>query len=86
MQVCVLYFGAIREAIGLSDEMLEMPEGAKAADVLVVVKKRVPVLGALLERAAVALNQHYVLAEEILHEGDEVALLPPVSGGAACVV
>jgi len=83
MRVRLLYFGILKGEPGAGP--VELPEGATVADVLALVRGRVsgrPSLAGLLTRIAVAVNAEYALADRVLREGDEVALLPPVSGGA----
>jgi molybdopterin synthase catalytic subunit len=80
MRVRVLLFGALREAAGRAEEWLEMPDGAKAADVLARFGE-IPRVRALLPSLAIAVNQEYAGPEAQLHDGDELAFLPPVSGG-----
>jgi molybdopterin converting factor subunit 1 len=79
MRVRVLYFGVLRERLGGEQEFLEMTDGATVTGVLNVYKERVP--GFAWDSIAVAVNQEYARAEVVLRDGDEVALLPPVSGG-----
>ncbi|MBS1814368.1 MAG: MoaD/ThiS family protein [Acidobacteria bacterium] len=86
MQVRVLYFGALREAAGRADEFLTLVEDSTAAEIIVRVRERLSHSTELLSRSAIAVNQTYVLPSEPLHDGDEVALLPPVSGGAPSLV
>lgn len=86
MQLKVLYFGSIREAIGVSHETLTLPDGSVSGDVRALLADRIPGLKALLERSATAVNHSYVQASHPLADGDEVAILPPVSGGAVFVV
>ena len=74
----VLYFGVLRESLGRESEMVELPEGACVADVMAGFERD----GAEWTRSiAVAVNREYARREDVLREGDEVALLPPVSGG-----
>lgn len=82
----VLFFGVLREAMGTAHEALVLPEGASAMDILARMRDRAPQLGKLWERTAIAVNQSYVPVSTLLRDGDEVALLPPVSGGAVCFV
>jgi len=77
MQVSVRLFAALREQAGVRKRTLEVPEGSTIADVW-------PAL-ALGDRPAgllFALNRQYADPDARLSEGDEVALIPPVSGGA----
>ena len=82
MLVRVLFFGMLKDVTGKSSEELELREGSSVADLLWVYRERLPRLKDSLGSLAVAVNQQYAGAETLLKEGDEVALLPPVSGGA----
>ncbi len=77
MRVRVRLFAGLRERAGTGMRELELPEGARVEDVW-------PALGLGDEPAGLlyAANQAYVPAERELADGDEVALIPPVSGGA----
>jgi molybdopterin converting factor subunit 1 len=83
MRVRVLYFGVLREQRPAQEEEVELAEGACVAD-LVNVLRRSPSnepVHTIWDRLAVAINREYASAADALCEGDEVALLPPVSGG-----
>ena len=82
MLVRVLFFGMLKDVTGKSSEELELREGSSVADLLWVYRERLPRLRDSLGSLAVAVNQQYAGAETKLEEGDEVALLPPVCGGA----
>lgn len=77
MRVQVLYFGVLKDAFGLAGEGLELAEGACVADLLRAVRGP----EGFWDSIAVAVNQEYAKGSDVLKEGDEVALLPPVSGG-----
>jgi molybdopterin converting factor subunit 1 len=78
MRVRVLYFGVLKDSLGRESEMVELVEGARVADVMARFEKE----GAEWTRSiAVAVNREYARREDVLRDGDEVALLPPVSGG-----
>jgi len=79
MRIRVLYFGVLRDKLQGGQEFLEIADKAIVADVLNVYRERVP--GFAWDAIAVAVNQEYAKAEHVLKDGDEVALLPPVSGG-----
>jgi molybdopterin converting factor subunit 1 len=81
MRVRVLYFGVLKDVFGLEGEELELGEGASVADLLGKFRGREVVREGFWDSIAVAVNQEYARAENVLREGDEVALLPPVSGG-----
>jgi molybdopterin converting factor subunit 1 len=79
MQVRVLFFGVLKDLLSSSGEALTLPEGTTVTQLLDRLRARAghPVWSAL----AVAVNQEYASGTAVLTEGDEVALLPPVSGG-----
>jgi molybdopterin converting factor subunit 1 len=79
MQVRVLFFGILKDLLSSSGEAVLLPEGATVAQLMERLRKGEahPVWSAL----AIAVNREYATASAVLHEGDEVALLPPVSGG-----
>ncbi len=82
MRVVVKLFGAVREAAGAKELSLDLPDGACVADLRDRLSRDFPVFDAFGERLAVSVNLELVEFEAPLHEGDEVAFLPPVSGGA----
>ncbi len=77
MQVSVRLFAALRERAGASEVELDLPEGASVGDAL-------HELRALTDGVPVvmAVNREYATDEHVLCSGDEVALIPPVSGGS----
>jgi MoaE-MoaD fusion protein len=82
MRVRVLFFGMLKDLVGKSSDSLEIPDGASVRDVLVQLEVQIPRLKELLSSLALAVNQQYAGPETKLNPEDEVALLPPVSGGA----
>lgn len=76
-KIKVLFFGSISEAAGRQEEELEINGGSDA--LLVLVKEKYPAIGDL--RFSIAVNQEITLTDKELNEGDEVALLPPFTGG-----
>src|SRR6266567_6163611 len=82
MQVRVLFFGVLKDLTGRGSDLLTLPDQAKAGDVLDHYEQRVSALKGMLGSIAISVNQEYAGADAKLHSGDEVALLPPVSGGS----
>lgn len=77
MQIRVRLFAALRERAGTDELELELPDGARVEDALEQMRALtdgVPVV--------MAVNREYADGTATLHSGDEVALIPPVSGGA----
>ena len=82
MRVRVLFFGQLKELAGKSVDELDLPEGSVARNVLQHYESLFPALKNLLPSLAVAVNQQYAGPDVRLNSNDEVALLPPVSGGS----
>ncbi|HEV2116307.1 MAG TPA: molybdopterin converting factor subunit 1, partial [Terriglobales bacterium] len=81
MRVRILFFGQLKEVAGRERDTLDLPEGARVSDLLRRYAEVKPALAPYYDVMAVALNQEYSESGAALHEGDEVALIPPVSGG-----
>jgi molybdopterin converting factor subunit 1 len=78
--VRVLYFAACRERTGIAEEELDVRGGTVADVVAAIVAKR-PALGDVVGRCRVAVNQAFAQPADPVHDGAEVALIPPVAGG-----
>jgi molybdopterin converting factor subunit 1 len=81
VQIRVMLFAILRDAAGTGEVMLEISAGSKVSSVKEILAKEYPMLAKYLPRIAFAVNRSYVSADTELQEGDEVALIPPVSGG-----
>jgi molybdopterin synthase catalytic subunit len=81
VEVTVRLFAMLRERAGARELQLELPEGARVADALAA-------LGPLAEGLplVMAVNREYAGDDHVLDAGDELALIPPVSGGEAATV
>jgi molybdopterin converting factor subunit 1 len=79
MRVTVLYFGALKDVTGHRSVVMELAEGASVGELLAL--HRGSGKTSVWDSIAVAVNHEYARAEDGLKDGDEVALLPPVSGG-----
>ncbi len=82
MRVRVRAFASLRQTLGASDLSLDLPTGATVAQLLERLRGDYPAVTPLLSRAIVAVNQDYTDRSHPLVSGDEVAIFPPVSGGA----
>ena len=78
-QVRVLAFGVLKDRLGKDSFAMTVPERATVADLLAQLGEKQP--GVILKGIAVSVNAEYATAGHLLREGDEVGLLPPVSGG-----
>lgn len=77
----MLLFGILKEVVGRPSETLDLPEGARVEDVLELYGKQFPRFESMTSAMAVSVNQEYSRRDRPLAPGDEVGLLPPVSGG-----
>jgi molybdopterin synthase catalytic subunit/molybdopterin converting factor small subunit len=81
VQVRVLFFGLLTDVIGRRSDTVSLPEGSTLHDLLAHYQSNFPRLQGFVSSLAISLNQNYAPLSSPLSEGDEVALLPPVSGG-----
>jgi molybdopterin converting factor subunit 1 len=79
MRIRVLYFGVLKDVMGQTSAAMDVAEGTSVKE-LVELHRRVGA-GAVWDSIAVAVNQEYARPGDGLKDGDDVALLPPVSGG-----
>ena len=81
MKVAVKLFAAARELAGRGEVEIELPPGADVAELRQALAAKAPPLAALAARSLVAVNAEYAGDATPVAEGDELALIPPVSGG-----
>jgi len=82
MQIRVLFFGVLKDLSGKASDSLSLPENATLGDVLSHYERIIPRLKETASSLAMSVNQEYAGPSTRLRPGDEVALLPPVSGGS----
>lgn len=82
MHVRVLLFGALREAAGAKELSVSVPDAATVASLRALLEEGQPGFSALAGRLRVAVNREFAPDAQPLADGDEVAFLPPVSGGS----
>ena len=90
MQVRVLFFGVLKDIVGQDSQVVDIAASATVADLLSKCRliagmhqRSGFVQASVWDSIAIAVNQTYASHKDRLHEGDEVALLPPVSGGSS---
>jgi len=81
MQVRVLYLGMLKEIAGREKEVVELGNHVRLGDLFAYLQQRIPKLIDFRGAIALAVNYEYSGGERVLREDDEVALIPPVSGG-----
>jgi MoaE-MoaD fusion protein len=82
MKIQVRYFAVFRERLGRDEEVIELPEGATVAAAIAELGARHPAIADLSGRFQTAVNQAMEPRDAVLRDGDELALIPPVAGGA----
>lgn len=82
MRVHVRFFGQLKDIVGISEEDAELSDGARVEDLFERYGRRFPKLSEFRPSIAASVNQEYANWRAALATGDEVAFLPPVSGGS----
>jgi MoaE-MoaD fusion protein len=81
VRVTVRLFAVVREKAGVGQTMLSLPSGSAVVDAAALLAQRFPDIVPHLSRAAFAINREYAAKDARLNDGDELAIIPPVSGG-----
>ena len=81
MKIRVLMFASLAQATGCRELALDLPEAATVGDALAELRQRHAAVAAMGPRLAAAVNLNYARPDHLLKPGDELALIPPVSGG-----
>ena len=83
VKVKVLFFGAAKDLAGTDEKTLGLPESISAAEAFTLILQNIPMLREKFGKSLLfAVNQNYAMGEEIINNGDELAIFPPVSGGS----
>ncbi len=85
MRIHLVAFASAADALGAAELDLDVDAGSRVADLRERLEREHPLLAPLWPRLAVAVDGRLVRADEVLAEGVEVALLPPVSGGSGAI-
>ena len=81
IRIKVRFFAAPREALGTSELEMDVAPRTTVGDMVGLLTERYPILRPFTRFLNVAVNRAYVGMQTVLHDGDEVACLPPVGGG-----
>jgi molybdopterin synthase catalytic subunit len=82
MRIRVLYFAVFRDKLGRDDDVVELAGPARVQDAIAVLAARHEAIARLRGKFRVAVNQDFADDDHALADGDELALIPPVAGGA----
>jgi molybdopterin converting factor subunit 1 len=80
-RVKVLFFGRLKEIVGSAEDLVELPDGAPIEALFSQYGANHPELARFRASLVASHNQEFAAWSTPLHSGDEVAFLPPVSGG-----
>jgi molybdopterin synthase catalytic subunit len=83
MKIGVLFFGVLKDLLERAVDTIDLPEGARVREVILYYSRLSPRFEAMVPSLAISVNQEYCRPDRGLREGDEVGLLPPVSGGSS---
>jgi molybdopterin converting factor subunit 1 len=81
MRIKVLFFGRLREIAGCSEQTLEVPRGTALEQLFALCAARIPELARYRSSLVASRNQEFAPWSTPLQSDDEIAFLPPVSGG-----
>jgi molybdopterin converting factor small subunit len=81
IRVKVLFFGGLKEVAGRSEEFAELAAGSRIEELFAQFISRCPELARYRGSLVASRNQEFAPWDTSLHSGDEIAFLPPVSGG-----
>lgn len=82
MRVTAVFYARLTDLAGGRERVMDLPAGATAAAAWRLAVEASPGLDAMSGRVSVAINAEFARLESLLGEGDEIAFLPPVSGGS----
>lgn len=81
MKITVKLFAILKDRAGVGEVVLELNDGVSISSAADALKSKFPSLCDFLPRVAYAVNREYMPADTKLRDGDELAIIPPVSGG-----
>jgi molybdopterin synthase catalytic subunit len=82
MKVSLRLFAGLHDLVGKKDIVMELPDGARVQDLKARLADEYPIVQPMLRTLVFAIDDEYIPTDEELHDGAEVSLIPPVSGGA----
>ena len=81
MQIIITLFALLREKAGTETVLLDVPPQARLSQAVAQLLQQYPALTPYMERVRYARHMEFAEMDSLLTEGDEIALIPPVSGG-----
>lgn len=81
VRVTVLFFGRLKDVVGQSEQSLDLNDASTIEQLFALYSQRIPELAKYRSSVVASRNREFAAWDTPLHSGDEVAFLPPVSGG-----
>lgn len=81
VRVTVLFFGRLKDVVGQSEQSLDLNDASTIEQLFALYSQRIPELARYRSSVVASRNREFAAWDTPLHSGDEVAFLPPVSGG-----
>ena len=81
ISITIRFFASVKDVAKRSETTIELPGASVADDVLSYLITQYPEMQRYRSYVRIAVNESYVDANFALHDGDEIAIIPPVSGG-----
>jgi molybdopterin synthase catalytic subunit len=85
MKITVRFFAAARDRAGVSSLELDLPAGARVKDLVTELVAKWPALGPLMPKLRIAVAEEFANPDDVIPDGAEVALIPPVAGGSGAL-
>jgi molybdopterin converting factor subunit 1 len=80
-QAKVLFFATIREKVGMKETIIEFPQGTRISDIKTILRELFPNLDINRGSIIISLNHEFAFDDDVVPDGAEIAIFPPVSGG-----
>jgi molybdopterin converting factor subunit 1 len=81
IRINLLYFAFVKDKTGIEFELLDLPSDTTVKSLIKIILEKYPSLSNLMDMIQISVNYKIVDVDTILKDGDEVAFLPPISGG-----
>lgn len=81
IRIHLLYFAFVKDKTGVEFDLLELPSDTSVKSLIKIILEKYPGLGNIVDMIQISVNYKIVDVDTILKDGDEIAFLPPISGG-----
>ena len=81
ISINLLYFAFVKDKTGVEFDLLDLPSDTSVKSLMKIILEKYPSLGNIIDMIQISVNYKIVDVDTILKDGDEIAFLPPISGG-----